>query len=96
MADFAYFENCWRDSSDSCVTMDIDGLLLPLKKITKNCFFNEIHNLFIISAYQGRMKRRGHATTINPITNGRGFMSNNSKECVARALYTLYSLVGGG
>ena len=34
---------------------------------------------------QGRMKRRGHATTIYQKTNGRGLISKNSKECIARA-----------
>ncbi len=33
------------------------------------------------------MKRRGHATTIYRIINGRGLMSKNSKECIARALF---------
>ena len=31
------------------------------------------------------MKRRGHATTIYQKTNVRGFISKNSKECIARA-----------
>ena len=31
------------------------------------------------------MKRRGHATTIYQKTNGRGLISKNSKECIARA-----------
>ncbi len=38
---------------------------------------------------QGCMKRRGHATTIYRNPNGRGFMSKNSKEFIARALYAL-------
>ena len=41
------------------------------------------------------MKRRGHATTIYPITNGRGLAGFMYKNSIARALYTLYSLVGG-
>ena len=31
------------------------------------------------------MKRRGHATTILSETNGRGLISKNSKEFIARA-----------
>ena len=41
----------------------------------------------IYRSEQGRMKRRGHVTTIHCIINGRGLMSKNSKECIARALF---------
>ncbi len=41
------------------------------------------------SPYQGRIKRRGHATAIYQIANGRGRASKNRQEIIARALYTL-------
>ena len=45
-----------------------------------------------IGRCQGRIKRRGHATAIYQIANGRGRASKNRQEIIARALYTVRHL----
>ena len=44
--------------------------------------------------YQGRIKRRGHATAIYQIANGRGRASKNRQGIIARALHTLRPRTG--
>ncbi len=44
--------------------------------------YNTHYGLF----YQGRIKRRGHATAIYQIANRRGRASKNRQEIIARAL----------